>query len=625
MPTSPRSSKSRASSCSARFRPIPRCWKRGCKSTTRATCASTVRSTMRAAAGLADALCAMLYAGEREWVLMLGERTGRLDRAVFEADVETLLDVFTQLLRQLVHGVEARSLVDHVTGLPDRWATMNRLPKPFRPLGGTARTRHCSSSTSTVSRASTIRSATRTATWCSRRSPARYAMRYARTNSSGASAVTNLPSFCRSCAAAKKRPRRQNAWPMRCAVWKSYTGRVQSRSASALHSIPSMRPTSMNGCTTPTLRCIRPNASVSRIACSIRESGLRIGPRPQPRSKTPIRVNFFYVFSRSSRSNPARSSRRRRCLRSLHPQDGVQSAFITMEAARARRSIEHLDAWVVRRALACAHEWRAQGVERIHVNIGQASDEILSNVLRAVDGSGCDTSMLALELEWTKFKADFEAYHNLSEAAERCGLYVGLDGFGETELDLPHARVTRRALRQAVAHATSFGRRPRQEHGSDCRAVARVWLGRHRDASGNGRRSGSNPRGGREIHAGFRRRAADDGYRLQPMDRKQPARRSDQLVAVCVLAAGADGHAAGARNRYRLDEKCGAAIVALSAFGTTIGGRWHAAPPNGATAIAAGAAATSRRHDRIPSTSGCARPTGSKSTISNKPMARTRC
>jgi len=91
----------------------------------------------------------------------------------------------------------------------------------------------------------------------------------------------------------------------------------------------------------------------------------------------------------------------------------------------------------VRRALACAHEWRAQGVERIHVNIGQASDEILSNVLRAVDGSGCDTSMLALELEWTKFKADFESYHNLSEAAERCGLYVGLDGFGETELDLP--------------------------------------------------------------------------------------------------------------------------------------------------------------------------------------------
>ena len=82
---------------------------------------------LREAAAVSDALCAMLYAGEREWVLLLGERTGRIDRAVFETDVDTLLDVFTQLLRQLVHGVEARSLVDHVTGLPDRWATMNRL------------------------------------------------------------------------------------------------------------------------------------------------------------------------------------------------------------------------------------------------------------------------------------------------------------------------------------------------------------------------------------------------------------------------------------------------------------------------------------------------------------------
>jgi EAL domain-containing protein (putative c-di-GMP-specific phosphodiesterase class I) len=124
-------------------------------------------------------------------------------------------------------------------------------------------------------------------------------------------------------------------------------------------------------------------------------------------------------------------------LRSLHPQDGVQSAFITMEAARARRSIDHLDAWVTRRALAFANEWRAQGVQRIHVNIGQASDEILGNVLRAVDSTGCDTSMLALELEWSRFKEDLDAYNSLSEAAERCGLYVGLDGFGETELDLP--------------------------------------------------------------------------------------------------------------------------------------------------------------------------------------------
>src|SRR5580658_3750086 len=35
-------------------------------------------SRLRDAAGVADALCAMLYAGEREWVLLLGERNSRI-------------------------------------------------------------------------------------------------------------------------------------------------------------------------------------------------------------------------------------------------------------------------------------------------------------------------------------------------------------------------------------------------------------------------------------------------------------------------------------------------------------------------------------------------------------------
>ena len=175
-----------------------------------------------------------------------------------------------------------------------------------------------------------------------------------------------------------------------------------------------------------------------------RESHCVFNPGESPEDWTPLAIDVEEAFTREfllcfqpifeveSGTVVAAEA----LLRSLHPQDGVQSAFITMEAARARRSIEHLDAWVTRRALACANEWRAQGVQRIHVNIGQATDDILGNVLRAVDASGCDTSMLALELEWSKFLANFEAYHGFAEAAERCGLYVGLDGFGETELDL---------------------------------------------------------------------------------------------------------------------------------------------------------------------------------------------
>jgi EAL domain-containing protein (putative c-di-GMP-specific phosphodiesterase class I) len=110
--------------------------------------------------------------------------------------------------------------------------------------------------------------------------------------------------------------------------------------------------------------------------------------------------------------------------------------MMTMEAVRARRSIEHLDGWVTRRALAYASEWRAQGIERIHVNVGHASDEILANVLRAVDSSGSDAAMLALELEWSRFQESVDAHRIFAESAERCGLHVGLDGFGETPIDL---------------------------------------------------------------------------------------------------------------------------------------------------------------------------------------------
>ena len=391
---------------------------------------------LREAASVSDALCAMLYAGEREWVLLLGERTGRIDRAVFKTDVETLLDVFTQLLRQLVHGVEARSLVDHVTGLPDRWATMNRLTETvsaarrngthaallfvdlngFKGVNDSFGHAHGDMVLKTI--ASTLRDALRANEFVGRIGGDEFAviLPIVRSSEEATSAAKRLADAVRSLEIV------HGAGSVSLSVGVAFYPEHATDVDEWLHHAD--------------LAMYQAKASVSRIACSIRESRLRIGPRAAEVEDAYSR-EFLLCFQPIFEVESGRVVAAEALLRSLHPQEGVQSAFITMEAARARRSIEHLDAWVVRRALACAHEWRAQGVERIHVNIGQASDEILSNVLRAVDGSGCDTSMLALELEWTKFKADFEAYHNLSEAAERCGLYVGLDGFGETELDLP--------------------------------------------------------------------------------------------------------------------------------------------------------------------------------------------
>jgi diguanylate cyclase (GGDEF)-like protein len=392
---------------------------------------------LRDATGVADALCAMLYAGEREWVLMLGERSGRIDRTVFEADVETLLDVFTQLLRQLVHSVEARSLVDHVTGLPDRWATMNRLTETvsaakrngthaallfvdlngFKGVNDSFGHAHGDMVLKTI--ASTLRDALRANEFVGRIGGDEFAviLPIVRTSEEATSAAKRLADAVRSLEIV------HGAGSVSLSVGVAFYPEHATDVDEWLH-----------------------HADLAMYqAKRQRESHCVFNPGESPVDWSPLATEvedaysreFLLCFQPIFETESGTVVAAEALLRSLHPQDGVQSAFITLEAARARRSSEHLDAWVTRRALACAHEWRAQGVQRIHVNIGQASDEILSNVLRAVDGSGCDTSMLALELEWSRFKEDFEAYHNLAEAAERCGLYVGLDGFGETELDLP--------------------------------------------------------------------------------------------------------------------------------------------------------------------------------------------
>jgi diguanylate cyclase (GGDEF)-like protein len=392
---------------------------------------------LRDASGVADALCAMLYAGEREWVLMLGERSSRIDRAVFEADVETLLDVFTQLLRQLVHSVEARSLVDHVTGLPDRWATMNRLTETvsaarrngthaallfidlngFKGVNDSFGHAHGDMVLKTI--ANTLRDALRANEFVGRIGGDEFAviLPIVRNREEATSAANRLADAVRGLEIV------HGAGSVSLSVGVAFYPEHATDVDEWLH-----------------------HADLAMYqAKRQRESHCVFNPGESPVDWTPLATEvedaysreFLLCFQPIFETESGNVVAAEALLRSLHPQDGVQSAFITLEAARARRSSEHLDAWVTRRALACAHEWRAQGVQRIHVNIGQASDEILSNVLRAVDGSGCDTSMLALELEWSRFKEDFEAYHNLAEAAERCGLYVGLDGFGETELDLP--------------------------------------------------------------------------------------------------------------------------------------------------------------------------------------------
>lgn len=390
---------------------------------------------LRSAATVADALCAMLHAGDREWVLLLGERKGHIDRAIFEADAETLLDVFTQLLRQLWYVANPRSLVDHVTGLPDRWATMNRLSDTisaakrngmhaallFIDLNGFKGVNdsfgHAHGDMVLKLIAATLREALRANEFVGRIGGDEFAviLPVVRSSEEACAAANRLAESVRDLEIV------HGGGSVSLSVGVAFYPEHATDVEDWLH-----------------------HADLAMYQAKRQHESYCIFNPGQSPDWTPPAIEVEEAFTREfllcfqpifeveSGTVVAAEA----LLRSLHPQDGVQSAFITMEAARARRSIEHLDAWVTRRALACANEWRAQGVQRIHVNIGDASDDILRNVLRAVDASGCDTSMLAVELEWSKFLADIVSYHDFAESAERCGLYVGLDGFGETELDL---------------------------------------------------------------------------------------------------------------------------------------------------------------------------------------------
>ncbi len=391
---------------------------------------------LREAAGVKDALCSTFVADDRRWVLLLGERTGRLQRAAFEAQSEVILDVLTHLLRFRSVRADGRALIDHLTGLPDRWSTMSRLTETvvaakrndirsallFIDLNGfkgvNDRFGHAHGDAALKSIATKMRDALRSNEFVGRIGGDEFAvvLPIVRTYEEATAAAARLADGVRELqinsgegnvsvsigiALFPEHASNEDEW-LHHADLAMYQAKRQRQSY-----------------------CVyEPGATLSDIptlSVDIEEAYDR-----------EFLLCFQPIFDVQSGEVVAAEA----LLRSLHPRSGVQSALTTMEAARQRRALEHLDAWVTRRALSYASEWRRQGVKRIHVNIGLATEDILSGVLRAIDASGTDASMLAVELDWKRFVEEPDVYRSFAEMAERCGLHVGLDGFGDTPLDL---------------------------------------------------------------------------------------------------------------------------------------------------------------------------------------------
>ncbi len=393
-------------------------------------------AALRSAAGVKDALCSIFTADERRWVLLLGERTGRMQRDAFEAQSEVILDVLTNLLRFRSAHADGRALVDQLTGLPDRWSTMSRLTETvfaskrngtrsallFVDLnsfkGVNDRYGHAHGDAALKSIANKMREALRSNEFVGRIGGDEFAvvLPMVRTYDEATSAAARLAEGVRELhidhgdgsvsvsigiAFFPEHASDEDEW-LHHADLAMYQAKRQ-RQAYCVY-VPGATPSDV------------PTLSIDIEEAYDREFLLCFQP----------------IFDVQSGQVVAAEA----LLRSLHPRSGVQSAFTTVEAARARQALEHLDAWVTRRALAYASEWRQQGVKRIHVNIGVATDEILKGVLRSIDVIGADSSMLAVELDWKRFAGGLDEHRAFTEAAERCGLHVGLDGVGDTPLDL---------------------------------------------------------------------------------------------------------------------------------------------------------------------------------------------
>ncbi len=387
------------------------------------------------ALALSEAFARKFRCGDRDWILVLGERTGKINRESFLACEETIVGLFESLLERST-GSNARTYVDHVTGLADRWATMGRIGETimaakrngeraavlfvdlngFKQVNDSYGHQHGDGVLKSV--AVTMRDALRSNEFVGRiggdefavvlpsikalDDAERVAMRLYEgveglqvTHETGVVSLgigiaiypdhaTNQEEWLHHADIAMYRAKRlKQPFCTYDAAWYGETGSVAAMSESD------------QAYEQQFLLCFQP---------------------------------IFDVQSGEVRAVEA-------LVRWLHPQDGILSASNTMKAALRWHATKDLDLWVTRRALAYIKRWRKFGIERVHVNIATTSESTYLGLIQAVTESGADPAMLAVELDYPAPEA-VEEYTRFVEALSRVGISVGIDGCGGENLNL---------------------------------------------------------------------------------------------------------------------------------------------------------------------------------------------
>ncbi|MDP9025661.1 MAG: EAL domain-containing protein [Candidatus Eremiobacteraeota bacterium] len=398
---------------------------------------------------LSNALITPLQLGNREWMLLLGCQRGDLDQERFDEIEPALAEVFKNLLRKRDAEATRQSYVDHLTGLPDRWATMGRIAEAmvsanrhqqraamlfidvngFKNVNDTLGHAHGDKVLHAIS--GCMRDVLRSNEFVGRIGGDEFAVVL--------SPVKNIDEATRVAQRLYDEVQNVRIESMDCPITLGIGIAMYPDHATDqeqwLHNadIAMYRAKRLKQA-----YCIYDPSHQSEAPPSVAVTSVT---DPDAAYEQQFLLCFQPIFDVQS----GRATAVEALVRWLHPEDGLLSAASTIKAASERPKTKSLDLWVARKALSYAAQWKHRGIERVHVNIGDYSEETVAGLMRTLSTGAGDPSLLALEFGNAQPETDTESYARVIETLARTGAKIGIDDFGGGNVNL--ALLERLAIR----------------------------------------------------------------------------------------------------------------------------------------------------------------------------------
>lgn len=385
------------------------------------------------ALGLNDAMAQELTVGARHWLLVVGTTSGAIDRDAYDVEAPILGRLFGALLHKHDDIASHEANVDHLTDLPDRWATMRRISEAaahstrngtqaavlfidvnnFKSVNDT----HGHAEGDKVLRhiATRMRAALRAQEFVGRIGGDEFAVVLSPIGSAleAENAARRLHASAQEAALEDY----DISLGIGIAMYPDHAGNADDWLHCADMAMYRAKRSRLPYCLfDPQYERDRPPAITSPVS----------GERQYEQQ---FLVCFQPIFDVATGRVMAAEA----LVRLLHPKDGVLSAASALDALGTNQLA--LDMWVARKALAYADEWKRHGIERVHVNLSQYGEAAYHALMECVSSRALDPSRLAFELPPSSM-SDREEVVRFIEGVNATGGSVGIDDFASGPVDL---------------------------------------------------------------------------------------------------------------------------------------------------------------------------------------------